>query len=97
MQIYASYEGICVEFERKNNTKLVFLLLNYSQVLKVFHDWRIKILFSKILVYDHWAIGSCSVVYIFHKGIIYWVLGGYDIQMNMYLFDFEWKSIFNIW
>jgi len=38
MQIYASYEGICVEFERKNNTKLVFLLLNYSQVLKVFHD-----------------------------------------------------------
>jgi len=31
----ASYEGICVEFERKNNTTLVYLLSNFPQVLKL--------------------------------------------------------------
>jgi len=31
----ASNEGIFVEFWRKNNTTLVFLLSNYQQVLKV--------------------------------------------------------------
>jgi len=30
------YEGVCVEFERKNSTKLVFLLLNCPQALKSF-------------------------------------------------------------
>ena len=34
--INASNEGICVEFGRKNNTTLVYLLSNYRQVLKLF-------------------------------------------------------------
>jgi len=33
IMINASNEGICVEFERKNNTTLVFLLSNCPQVL----------------------------------------------------------------
>jgi len=36
--INASYEGICVEFERKNNKTLVFLLYNCPQVLTIFYD-----------------------------------------------------------
>ena len=36
--INAFYEGICVKFERKNNTRLVFLFSNCQQVLKVFND-----------------------------------------------------------
>jgi len=43
--INASYEGIYVEFERKNNTTLVFLLSNYPQVLKVFYDFPVKYYF----------------------------------------------------
>jgi len=39
----ASYKGICVEFERKNNnTTLVFLQPNFPQVLKLFYDWSVK-------------------------------------------------------
>ena len=34
----ASYVEICVDFERKNNTTLVFLLSNCLQLLKIFHD-----------------------------------------------------------
>ena len=34
--IIASYEAICVEFWRKNNTSLVNLLLNCRQVLNIF-------------------------------------------------------------
>jgi len=40
-----------------------------------------------MLVYDYRAIGSSSVVYIFHKGIISSVLCGYEDIMyfiNMY-------------
>ena len=40
-------------------------------------------------------MGWSSVVYVFHKGIILQVLCGYEVQMNMYFFDFERKSIFN--
>jgi len=36
-----------------------------------------------------------SGVYIFHKGIISQVLCGYEVQMNMSVFVFEWKSTFN--
>jgi len=34
------------------------------------------------------AIGSSSVVYLFHKGIISQVLCGYEVQTNMYYFLF---------
>ena len=36
----ASYEGICVEFERKKkkHKKYCFLLLNCLQVLNIFYD-----------------------------------------------------------
>jgi len=36
--IKASDEGICVEFERKNNTNLFFLFSNCHQVLNIFYD-----------------------------------------------------------
>jgi len=36
--IKASYKGIFVKFERKNNITLVFLLSNCPQVLKIFYD-----------------------------------------------------------
>ena len=32
------YEGIGVEFEKKSNTTLVFLLSSCPQVLKIFYD-----------------------------------------------------------
>jgi len=41
-------------------------------------------------------IGSTLVVYIFHKGITLLVLCGYEVQMNMYFFYFERKTIY-IW
>ena len=34
--INAYTEGICVEFEEKNNTTLVYLLSNCQQVLNIF-------------------------------------------------------------
>jgi len=49
-----------------------------------------------ILVYDYSNIGSTLVVYIFHKGITLLVLCGYEVQMNMYFFFFERKTIY-IW
>jgi len=42
-----------------------------------------------ISVYDHKDIGSSSGVYIFHKGILLYVLCGYEVQKNMYFFYFE--------
>ena len=41
-----SYEEICVEFERKNNTALVFLLSNCPQVLKILYNWPFKYYFD---------------------------------------------------
>jgi len=37
-------------------------------------------------VYAYKGIGSSSVVYIFHKGIISLVLCGYEVQMNSICF-----------
>ena len=37
-----------------------------------------------VSIYDYSNIGSSLVVYIVHKGIISYVLCGYEIQMNMY-------------
>ena len=42
----ASYEGICVEFERKNNTTWIFLLSNNLHVLKIFYDSPVKYYFD---------------------------------------------------
>ena len=43
-----------------------------------------------------WYLGyRYKVVYIFHKGIISYVLSCYEVQMNMLLLFFEWKSIFS--
>jgi len=39
--INASYDDIFAEFERKNNTNLVFLLLIYPQVFKIFYNWPV--------------------------------------------------------
>jgi len=33
-----SYEGICVEFETKKTTTLVYLLSNCPQVLNIFYE-----------------------------------------------------------
>ena len=41
-----SYEEICVEFERKKTTALVFLLSNCPQVLKIFYNWPFKYYFD---------------------------------------------------
>jgi len=46
-----------------------------------------------ISVYEYTAIGSSSLVYIFHKGIISLVLCGYEVQKNMEYFYFEQTSI----
>jgi len=40
-------------------------------------------LFLTISVYDYKYIGFSLVVYIFHKGIIAYVLFGYEVQMSM--------------
>jgi len=42
-----------------------------------------QILFLTISVYDYSVIGPSSVVCIFHKGIISFVLCGYAVQMNI--------------
>ena len=41
-----------------------------------------------MLVYDYLAMELSSVVYIFHKGIISWVLCGYEVQMTFVSFQF---------
>ena len=54
--INVSYEEICFEFERKNNTTLVFLLSNHPQVI-LFYDWPIN-RFSTIQQWYSWASSS---------------------------------------
>jgi len=46
MIINASYEGIWVEFERRNFTTLVFLLTNCPNVLKCFMTNPLYIIFD---------------------------------------------------
>ena len=48
-----------------------------------------------ILVYVYQAIGSSSVVYKFHKGIISSVLCGYEVIIDMQFFYFVRKSTSN--
>ena len=50
---------------KENSTTLVFLLSNCKQVPKILYDPL-----NIISIYDYSAIGSSSVVHIFHKGII---------------------------
>ena len=66
IMIYATYEVSVLYLKRRNNTTFVSLLSNCLQV-KIFYDWCIVFTIS---VYDYYAIGLSSVVYIFHKGII---------------------------
>ena len=47
------------------------------------------------ILYDI-SIWSSSFDFLFHKSIIYWVLWGYKVQMNMYFFYFERKSTFKV-
>jgi len=43
--IKASNQGICVEFWRKNNTTLVYLLSNCWHVLNIFQELPVKYYF----------------------------------------------------
>ena len=65
---------ICIEFKRKSNMTFVFLLLNWPQVLTIFMT---DLLYS-ISVYEYYAIGSSSDVYLLGK------LCGYEVQMDIY-------------
>jgi len=77
------YEGISVEFERKSNPTLVFLLSNFPQVQKTTFITNPLNIILTILVYDYSNIGLSLVVYVYHNGIISLVLCGYDVQTNM--------------
>ena len=65
----ASYEGICVELKRKNNTTLVLLLSNNFDYSFFFMIDQLNIILT-VSVYDNQAIGSSAVVNIFYMGII---------------------------
>jgi len=65
----ASYEGICVELKRKNNTTLVLLLSNNFDYSFFFMIDPLNIILT-VSVYDNQAIGSSAVVNIFYMGII---------------------------
>ena len=65
--IRASYEGICIGFERflkQNNTLMVFLDLKYW---KSFMNDPLNIIINDFGI---WLLGLSSVANIFHKGII---------------------------
>ena len=49
-----------------------------------------------ILEYDNTAIWSSSFVYIFQKGIVSFVLCGYEVQLNVYIFDVERSQPLNM-
>ena len=70
--------------KEKNNT-LVFLLLNCQHVLKSFMTDPLNIIWT-VSEYEYKAMGSGSIVYIFNKDIISYVLCGYEVQMNMSFF-----------
>ena len=73
-------------FERKklhNINFRTFKLPASTRNIKWLTKLKICLLIS---VYDYLSIGWCSDVYIFHKGIIVYVLCGYEVQMRMYFF-----------
>ena len=68
----ASYEGICVELERKSNTDLVHLLSNCSQVLNLFYDSPVKYYFWQFWylitrLHDWVQLSLSSTRAFFHK------------------------------
>ena len=70
-------------FERKklhNINFRTFKLPASTRNIKWLTKLKICLLIS---VYDYLSIGWCSDVYIFHKGIIVYVLSGYEVQMRM--------------
>jgi len=62
---------------------------SYYQIARKYKQSFMTI--SLCIIFDR---GSSSVVYIFHKRIRSLLLCGYEVQTNMYFFDFEQKSIF---
>ena len=80
-----SYERICVEFERKNNTTLVYLLTYCPQVRKIFYDWPVKYYFLTISVHHNLLKAiriEFSCLYI-PQGHYLVSACGYEVQMNM--------------
>jgi len=63
--INASYEEICIEFQRKNNTTLNSLHLNCPQVLNIFYHWPVKYYcgqFGYLWLWDYRIKFSCPYI-----------------------------------
>ena len=88
-----SYEGLCVQFEIKKHTTLVFLLLSCPQTLNYFMTdpsniifWRFRCMITRLK--DRVQMSMIS------RRVLVQVFCGYDVQMNLYVFYFERKSTF---
>ena len=64
IMINAFNEGICVEFWRKNNTTLVYLLSNCRQVLKLFKTNPLNIIFDDFSIWLLWYRTEFSCLYL---------------------------------
>ena len=96
MLINASYEGICVKFKTEtNNETVVFLLSSCLQVLKIFYDCPLNIIFDDFVI---WLLGyriefSCSYIPQEH----YFISTLWQRSTNEYVLGFfERKSTFNV-
>ena len=92
IMINASDEGICVEFWRKNNTTMVYILSSCRQVLNYFKNNPLNTIFDYFSI---WLLGyktACTCLYLPQ---------GHDLKSTVWLWStdecdflyFEWKSL----
>ena len=73
--------------EKNHDTALVFLLSNCPQVLRYCITDLLNTIFDNFGICLLGYRFEFSCLYICHKVIISQVLCGYEIQMNMYIYD----------
>ena len=89
IMVNASNKGICVEFWRKNNTTLVYLLSNCWQVLKIFYVLNLlNIIFDDFSI---WLLG-----YRTKFSCLYFPQGQHFISTVWLIMKHRWISKFLI-
>ena len=88
IMINASNKGICVEFWRKNNTALVYLLSNCRQVLKSYKTNPLNIIFNDFSI---WLLGYRT------KFSCLYLPKGYNFISTVWLWSTHEYVIFWFW
>ena len=89
------WRNLCC-LSKKNNSTLIFLLSNCLRVLTIFYDWQVKYYFWRFRI---WLLRyriklNCLYIPQRHFFISTLWLRFLEVQMNMLIFNLEWKSIF---